>query len=179
MTSKKEQLLTYELASELFSYDPQGFLRWKKPRNKTKKVDQIVGGRRKDGRQQVMLQLEGKPYLFLVYRIIWLLHHGHWPSKTIDHVNGNPQEDRIENLRDISQGANNENKQKSQSNNKLQTLGVCMHKTTGKFRATINKHNKQHHLGLFESQEDALVAYKNAKDILHIGPEDLNEKGTK
>lgn len=167
----KEEMLTYEKASLLFSYRADGYLVWKNPLNKTKKAGQVVGGRRKDGRQQVMLSLDGKPYLFLVYRIIWLLHHQEWPTNGLDHINCDPTDDRIENLRDIVQRENNENKRVAQSNNQLGILGVCQHKTTGKYRATINKHGKQLHLGLFETPEEASSKYQGIKKKLHINQE--------
>lgn len=113
-----------------------------------------------------MLRLQGKSYLFLVYRIIWLLHHGSWPLHTIDHINGDAIDDRIENLRDVIQAENNENKYTAQANNNLGLLGVCNHRD--KFRATINKNGIQYHLGLFDTPEAAKITYDKRKSEIHI-----------
>ena len=174
MTSKsiKEEYLTFQLASDLFEYRPEGVLVWKNPRSKTKKSGQVVGGRRRDGRQQVMLVFEGKNYLYLVYRIIWLLHHGAWPSKTIDHIDGDRTNDQIENLRDISQKGNNENRTMCLSTSSTGVLGVSYYKDTERYRANIGVSNKdgvrrQVCLGLFNTVEEASAAYLEAKEKYH------------
>jgi hypothetical protein len=167
--SVKEELLDATLARVLFNYDSNGYLVWNNPVNKTKKKGQRVGGRRKiDGRQQVMLSLKGKSYCFLIYRIVWLLHNGKWPSKTIDHIDGDCTNDRIENLRDITQQDNNENRYIAASVSQTGILGVCPHKPSGKIRATISKDGKQQHLGLFTSVDQAEAAYLAKKKELHI-----------
>ena len=131
-----------------------------------------MGGRRKDGRQQVMLVFEGKNYLYLVYRIIWLLHDGAWPSKTIDHIDGDRTNDRIENLRDISQKGYNENRTVCLSTNSTGVLGVSPYKNTERYRANIGVSGedgvrKQIYLGLFNTAEEASAAYLEAKEKYH------------
>ena len=44
----------------------------------------------------------------LVHRVVWFLHKGYWPD-TIDHINGVRTDNRIENLRDVSQAQNSTN----------------------------------------------------------------------
>lgn len=166
----KESLLNYELANFLFEYVPDGTLRWKNPRARNRKKGATVGGRRKDGRQQVMLHLEGKSYLFLIYRIIWLLHNKEWPKNTIDHINGDATDDRIENLRDISQKGNNENRHSALSTNSTGVLGV--HICRNKYRANIgitgeDGVSKQVYLGVFDDIQSAEQAYSEAKKKYH------------
>jgi hypothetical protein len=36
------------------------------------------------------------------HRLVWLYVHGRHPTREIDHVNGNPTDDRIANLRQCS-----------------------------------------------------------------------------
>ena len=164
----KEEVLTYELASDLFSYHEDGYLVWNNPRNKVKKKGQRVGGKRKDGRSQVMLLIGDNKYSFLCYRIIWLLHHKKWPESTIDHINGDSSDDRISNLRDISSAINNQNRYVPMCINKTGVLGVSLHKTSGKYRASIKLNGKQTHLGLFDNVEDAEKAYLSKKKEIHI-----------
>lgn len=162
----KEKLLTPDIVRYLFDYHEDGYLVWRNPRNKTKKIGQRVGGFRKDGRQQLILTVNGKPRLYLVYRLIWCHQKGEWPREVLDHINRNPTDDRIENLRDVSQSENNQNKRDPLSNNRLQVLGVCPWK--GRYRATIGKDGKQLHLGVFLNIKDAEKAYLEAKALLHI-----------
>lgn len=40
------------------------------------------------------------------HRVAWAIHYGRWPSGVIDHINGVTSDNRIENLRDVSQEEN-------------------------------------------------------------------------
>lgn len=50
---------------------------------------------------------DGK-YKILAHRLSWLLYYGDWPEGDIDHIDGNPKNNKIENLRDC--GGNNNNR---------------------------------------------------------------------
>ena len=53
------------------------------------------------------------------------------------------------------------------SNNKIRgkfPIGVSFHKGVGKFAANINKSRNPIHIGYFTTQEEAFLAYKNAKE---------------
>lgn len=43
-------------------------------------------------------------------------------------------------------------------------IGVCFHKTKGKFQSLLRKHGKLNFLGLFSTEEEAFLAYKTAKE---------------
>lgn len=46
---------------------------------------------------------------FKAHRIVWALAHGKWPDLTIDHINGERDDNRLENLREappLQQGQN-------------------------------------------------------------------------
>lgn len=91
-----------------------------------------------------------------VSRLIWFYMTGAWPIGVIDHINGNKNDNRFVNLRDVTQAANNSNKHKPQRNNKLRVLGV--NKVGNKYRARSNRK----HLGMFLTKQEAHEAY-----ILH------------
>ena len=56
------------------------------------------------------MEIKGRKITFIVARLCWLLHYGDWPENTIDHIDRNPLNNKIENLRDVTQAENNRNK---------------------------------------------------------------------
>lgn len=78
----------------------------------------------------------------------------------IDHINGNKTDNRIENLREVTQQQN--------QHNRTTAKGYSWNKISKKWQAHIRLNNKGIHLGVFDKEEDARSAYLNAKDIYHI-----------
>ncbi len=62
------------------------------------------------------LKFQGKQYL--THRVAWLLQHGFWPTGDIDHIDGNPENNRLENLRDVSHRVNLQNRKSATSKTK-------------------------------------------------------------
>lgn len=60
--------------------------------------------------KSVVLEIFGRKLNVVVSRICWLCETGNWPEHTIDHINRNSLDNRIENLRDVTQALNNTNK---------------------------------------------------------------------
>lgn len=105
---------------------------------------------------------------YLAHRLAWLYVHGEFPKGDIDHINGDPSDNRISNLRDVSHRTNMENRKGAQANNKTRKLGVSPD-GRGKLRATIQVDGKHKHLGTFVDADKAHEAYLKAKRELHIG----------
>lgn len=59
------------------------------------------------GYLQVCLTLNGKYKSMTVHRLAWFLIHHAWPNGEIDHIDGNRQNNRIDNLRVVSRKENN------------------------------------------------------------------------
>lgn len=53
---------------------------------------------------------------------------------------------------------------KSNATRGLYPIGVCYHKRVGKFTAQFNSNGKLAHLGVYETQEEAYLVYKAAKE---------------
>lgn len=163
-----EQELVTKL-EECFIYNSEtGEISWKvcAGRWKTIPVGTIVGYVNKnDGRKY--LRFNDK--LYSIHRLAWLFTHGRWPNGEIDHIDGNPLNNRIDNLRDVDSATNKENTISARKNNKCNLLGVSFHSQTGKFRARIQVGGKQKHIGLFDTPEEAHAAYITAKRKLHKG----------
>ncbi len=49
---------------------------------------------------------------YRLHRVAWALHYGTWPLGVIDHIDGNPKNNAIANLRDVSVRENNTNQYK-------------------------------------------------------------------
>ena len=90
---------------------------------------------------------------------------GGWPNQTIDHIDGDPTNNKWDNLRDVSQQTNNRNIHKARTHSGTATLGVG--KFRNKFRARITVDGKSIHLGLYASKDAAHAAYLQAKQTYH------------
>ena len=102
---------------------------------------------------------------YQAHRLAWLYSYGEMPSKMIDHINGNPLDNRIVNLREATNYENSQNIYKPQTNNTSGFLGVTLKKN--KWRAKITVKGKMLSLGYYTSPEDAHKAYLEAKRKYH------------
>lgn len=156
--------LTAARLRELVKYDPitgiftRNVIVWK-----VGKVGEVIGHLNKTGRIEV--SVEGK--IYLAHRLAWMYVSGEWPSQEIDHIDGNPSNNKISNLRDISRTGNAQNKRKAQANSITGILGVTKHHR--KWQASITIDKKAIFLGSFENKELAQKAYIDAKRIMHAG----------
>jgi hypothetical protein len=101
---------------------------------------------------------------YLAHRIIWALATGEDPAPyQIDHINGDRTDNRIENLRKVTHQQNAMHRTRAQSNSCSGVVGVCHHKATGKWAASICINGKSIYLGLHEQIEDA-IAIRIAKE---------------
>ncbi len=105
---------------------------------------------------------------YFTHRIIWKLVHNEEPVQ-IDHINGNPLDNRICNLRAATPLTNGHNIRISKRN-KSGTLGVHWVKNDKRWVAKISIRHKNICLGLFKNKEDAISARKKAEadSGLHI-----------
>ena len=110
-----------------------------------------------DGRGYRHVQFEGRSHL--AHRVAWLLYYGEWPSGFLDHINGNPSDNRIINLRLADVVENQHNRGKSK-NNTSGFKGVSSRR--GKWQALISINGKNRYLGLFTTCEEASAAYDQA-----------------
>ena len=102
--------------------------------------------------------------LYQLHRIIYKYHNEDWDltyshNNQIDHININPLDNRIENLRVLNHSQNNRNKNKKK-NCSSQYKGVSWHKQINKWVAHISIDNKMKYLGHFTNEEEAAEVYK-------------------
>ena len=72
-------------------------------------------------------------------------------SEDVHHINGNKQDNRIENLRVVSVGLNNHNRRAPEG----RFLGVTWWDRSQKWLARITKNGEMHYLGYFDDPVEA------------------------
>lgn len=107
----------------------------------------------------VQIMLDRKMYLG--HRLAWFYAHGRWPDGVVDHINADPSDNRIGNLRDTTRRLNVAHSKKY-SNNTSGFKGVSWNKQRRAWAASICVHSKTKHLGMFDTPEAAHSAYMAA-----------------
>lgn len=97
------------------------------------------------------------------HRLAWLYVLGEWPSGEIDHINGDPLDNRLANLRLATRSQNLANTKLLPSNTSG-FKGVSFSKKLHRWRASICINQQRKHLGFFNSPEAAHAAYVSAAE---------------
>lgn len=109
----------------------------------------------------VQVLIDGRSYL--AHRIIWKMIHGSEPE-VVDHVDGDPSNNRPENLRAATQALNVRNSRRKAGKG----LPKGVHATAeGRFRAEITADGARQRLGHFSTPEAAHEAYRSAAIAQH------------
>lgn len=108
---------------------------------------------------------DGRTRWVSMHRLVWAWEHG-WENvpRWIDHINGDPMDNRLANLRPTTLSLNAHN---ARSKRRVSGLprGVWPNKGSGRspFYACINHRNKTLYLGVFPTAEQASEAYEDAR----------------
>jgi hypothetical protein len=148
MTDEFHDLLRYE--------SDTGHLFWK---NNGK----FAGYKHTSGYMNV--RVKGKMYR--AHRVIWAMVYGKFPDLMIDHINGIPFDNRIQNLREVSNMVNQQNQRKARKDNIGGLLGAHFYR--GKWLSQIRVDGRLKYLGNFLSKQEAHAVYVQAKRQLHEG----------
>ena len=97
----------------------------------------------------------GKNYV--AHRVAWAIYYGAWPEGEIDHINGDPSDNRIVNLRDVSHAENTRNVRRRITNTSGH-VGVYWDKKVQKWRSQGTFNSEYYFLGHYCSKDDAIVA---------------------
>lgn len=154
-------LLNTDLHS-LFDYK-DGDLFWKVSSggNGCVKLGSKAGTTHANGYKSVKI----KNVMIKQHRIIFVMFHKKIPFY-VDHIDGNPSNNRIENLREATAIENLRNSRK-QLRNTSGTKGVFWHKRKQKWIASCSVNGKLHHIGYFEDKEKAKDAIQSFRKIHH------------
>jgi hypothetical protein len=110
-----------------------------------------------------------------LHRLFFYLHHGYLPQ-LVDHKDRNPQNNNIENLRELTKSGNNRNRNKSQNRKRKPSSkykGVSKTRSN-KWQARIRDLNgkKDINLGTFHKEDDAGQAVNDK--IRELGLEEVS-----
>ena len=144
--------------SEYFEYHSEGFLTWKIKPRRGKHIGDVVGS---NCGKYLGTKIKGKGYY--IHVIVWFMHNGPIPKGyQIDHLDHNRYNNRIENLRLVTNQENHRNMPIRKDNCSGYT-GVRWVIDRGKWSATICIDGKTKHLGLFRDKDDAIAARQEAE----------------
>ena len=143
---------------ELMHYDPDTGVFTRKIATSRVKIGDVAGSISKT-HGYVRLWCDGT--LNYAHRLAWLYVHGSLPEHT-DHINGIKHDNRIANLRSVTQAENNRNLSRRCSN-KTGCTGVIWRPRIGKYCAYITVRTKQEYLGDHDHIFEAACARKAAE----------------
>ena len=156
-------MLTQERVRELFDYREDGSLIWKVSRGSVRAGD-VAGTLREDGYRTTKLGMEKHRN----HRLVFLWHHGYMPENQVDHVDRNPENNRIENLREVGQVCNSRNS-RVRADNSSGVVGVSWNVRVGKWQAYVMITNKMRHLGYSSDFTEAVAHRLAAEQCLNWG----------
>jgi len=150
-----------DLLKTLLRYEPNtGLFTWKQSTSKKPIVGTVAGTLHPHG--YIRINIKGKMYY--AHRLAWLFAYGELPLPEIDHIDGDPANNRINNLRLATHAQNAANAPRRRTNTSG-LKGVNRHQ--GRWMARIQNNNIKYNLGMFDTAEEAYAAYVAAAQKLH------------
>ena len=151
------QILTQEYLHALFNYKI-GELYWKISNNRKIKIGSIAGYVTSANYKSV--KIFGKQHLN--HRLIFLMHYGYLPNY-IDHIDENPSNNKIENLRKVTQVQNLQNSKLSK-NNTSGCKNVYWNKAAKKWQVYCRIGEKLRYFGVYDDLELADLVAQEVRD---------------
>lgn len=156
--------VTQQRVRQLLRYCPDsGLFFWLQPPSNRVSVGSVAGCIGTDSGYRIIM-IDSRRYR--AHRLAWLMVHGHWPDGQIDHINGQRADNRLANLRAVSQAENSQNIRAAMPFNTSGFLGATRRRND-RWTAQIVVDGVTHRLGAFASPQAASEAYLAAKRRLH------------
>lgn len=153
--------LTQDTLKRLLDYDENTGLFYAKTTIANRAVGSIAGTKHSNG--YTVIAVAGTRYF--AHRLAWLYVNGSWPIGTLDHINIDKSDNRISNLRVLSNEENIQNRSSPSKHNTTGYLGVI--KNGSRWGAKITVSKKRIYIGSFDTPHEAHCAYLGAKSVLH------------
>lgn len=160
MPRKARDLPDRHILNEIFDYDPSTGYLYRKLKNGTiRQVGTLVN----NGYLMAVAQKQ----LYLVHRIIWTMVYGPIPDGLyVDHINGDPLDNRIGNMRLCEHQQNCVNKRLNKSNT-TGYRGVSWVAKRGCYWARIKHDGEEVFLGSYATAEEANDVYRAVSEFLY------------
>lgn len=155
---RREAQLSHADLLEILHYDQETGIFIRKVSTSTK----IKVGQRADipcGKGRRIIILKSKK--FYAHRLAWFYIHGKWPEDQIDHKDLDPSNNRLDNLRESTQGQNMANLPR-QNQTGMRGIYLQTQCPTPRWIARIRVEGKGVYIGCYDSPEKAHVAYCEA-----------------
>ena len=151
--------MTKDQLNQIFIYE-NGKLYWKIPR-KGINVGDRAGTTLSTGYRSILIN--GKRQM--EHRVIFMMHNNFLP-KEIDHIDGNPLNNCIENLRETNRSSNMQNT-KVLKNNTSGFKNVYWHKISNKWKVQLSVNKQRMFFGSFDDLELADLVAQEARNKYH------------
>lgn len=155
--------ITQEYLKSILNYDPDtGIFTWLAP---NKYHNELIGKEagsigisKRNKYKCCMIEINGTKYK--IARLAFLYMIGIWPTKYMDHINGDSADNRWINLREVSATANAQN---CSTKHKRTNLPMGVKKQGERYLARITVNKKSICLGTYSSPEEAHNEYMKAR----------------
>lgn len=153
--------------NKLFIYK-DGKLYWRFVEGRRKETNNRFSGKEagsllKGGYKIVSYNCCGKKYKQLIHRVIYAMHYDAWPAM-IDHIDREPKNNCVENLRPADKRLNSINRGKP-ANNTSGVRGISWNKRVKRWEVYIKDRQKRYNLGHYDCFGQAIRARKSAEKV--------------
>ena len=160
--------LTAKQLRAVLDYEPEtGMFIWR-ARKKGAHLNSWAGLRAGAKRDLGYIVIRIDYRLYRAHRLAWLYVHGRWPKGEIDHINGDPSDNRIANLR-IATSSNQKMNSRLRTDNTSGIRGVYFEKRRSYWYFEIRANGYRHVSRKFTTAEEARAARIKFEHHLH-GP---------
>ena len=165
--------LTADELRNLLHYEPTtGVFTWLRTDSRPPNWNALYVGKRAGyinkhlGRRLIAILVNGKKTRFYAALLAWLYMTGEWPQHEVDHRSTDSADDSWDNLRAATSSQNKCNR-KGNRTSALGVKGIHFDKSRQKYLAQICLGKTRHHLGRYDTIEEAAAAYATAAAELH------------
>jgi hypothetical protein len=141
----------YLFRNQLWYDENSGLFYWLVNKRGSVRAMDVAGSLNSHGYVRIKIDQE----VFLAHRLAWFVVQGVWPELEIDHVDGDPLNNRISNLRECTRSQNCKN---------VRSLGASYDPERRKWMARICVDYKHKNLGRYDTRAEAVAVAKAARD---------------
>ena len=162
--TQKTPRITQERLKELLDYDPlTGVFTWHIRPNRRIFEGDVAGRINKSG--YISIRLDNKEYTG--HRLAWLWCYGKFPDHEIDHINQKRDDNRLENLREVTKSENSRNRGFIGNNTGIQ--GIWYNRRTGKYHSRIKLNGKAVFQKVYSEEQLDIAIQERREKLLELG----------